>query len=392
MRKQKIFIGVFLALIYGVLGFYALKQVLISTGKIDLVMTDNWKFFEPEKERNIVDKLNNKFGSVKMTLENKSNNYFPLYLQLNGLYEGVNFNLNKLVYEDVPLRMNVGGEYLFYNTKHGFYYLEAKQNSDELKENYQKQVKFFNGLAEKGINANIYMLTGYELTNLKPNNLSGYVSDFKKDLNDKINLKVMEIGSIEEYKEKFYKTDHHWNMKGALEGYYGIMEMLGKQPMAGLEAKEVSDVKYYGSMAKTAMNTSVYDHIMDVDVRPKYDVTVNGAEPEKKFKPRVMPERNNIFYDYYVGYFDGQYEEVVYDYHQPGAGNLLMMCDSYAWQIDYLVASAYDKTYVVNVRYGDGFDMEQYIKDNNITDVLFLYEGMSLMFDENGYNFEGMVK
>ena len=64
MKKDKIFIGVFLFIIFGVLSFLPIKHILIATGKSSLQMTDNWVYFEAKPESNIIDKLDNKFKLI----------------------------------------------------------------------------------------------------------------------------------------------------------------------------------------------------------------------------------------------------------------------------------------------------------------------------------------
>ena len=65
----------------------------------------------------------------------------------------------------------------------------------------------------------IYLPVSYEYTNLISDNLSSYVTYFKNNLNDNIHIKVMNINSLEEYKNFYYKTDHHWNYKGSYLSY-----------------------------------------------------------------------------------------------------------------------------------------------------------------------------
>ena len=92
----------------------------------------------------------------------------------------------------------------------------------------------------------------------------------------------------------------------------------------------------------------------------------------------------------------GQYGNVVYDYNDDTKDNLLIVGDSYSWQIDYLIASSFNKTHVVNLRYDEyknnNFDLIKYVTKNNINKVLFLYDGGSTLFDQYNYNFEGRVK
>ena len=207
----------------------------------------------------------------------------------------------------------------------------------------------------------------------------------------------MNIKDIETYKKYFYKTDHHWTIYGALDGYKDIMNMLDADVMDVDNIVTLKDRKYYGSLAKSIMNGEVNDYITDIKVDLDYDVLVNGEKPDELFKPRKLKmDRDYKYYDYYVQYFNGQYGNVIYDYHNEEKDNLLIMSDSNAWQIDYLIAASYNKTHVINLRYdeykNDSFDLRRYMEVNDISKVLFLYDGETILFDQFNYDFIGRVK
>ena len=61
----------------------------------------------------------------------------------------------------------------------------------------------------------------------------------------------MKIGSIQEYKDRFYLTDHHWNIVGALDGYNSIMNMLGVAKLSNLSVKQVSNQKDFNEYGDT---------------------------------------------------------------------------------------------------------------------------------------------
>ena len=396
MQKDKRLVVAFLVVIFGVFLCIPSKFVLVKMGIMSMNM-DNFSEYKGNIEKNIVDKLNNIVGKIENNIENKVTNYFPLYSNLNTLYQRVNFASNKLLFKDVPIKTNSDGEYIFYDKVNEFYYLTNKYSDEELDVRLEKQVKFFNELSNKGINVNIYIPTRYEFTKLKENNLSGYIDEFVNKLDSKINTRVMNVTSIDEYKKYFYKTDHHWTIYGALDGYQDICDLLGIQKLNDLNALEHKEKKYYGSLAKTALNDSINDYISDVDIKLDYDVYVNGKEADKLFKPReIRLDRDYKYYDYYVQYFNGQYGSVVYDYHDEKKENLLIVGDSYSWQIDYLIASSFNKTHVINLRYDEyknkEFNLSKYVSDNNISKVLFLYDGGSSIFDQYNYDFEGRVK
>lgn len=397
MKKDRVFNAVFCGIIGGVCLYIPVHFMLVHIGVVTKTSNDNQVVFEPISEKNIGDKLSNKVNAIKTRLENEITNSFPFYNSLNGLYQNFNYYMNSFFYKEVPLKTNSDNEYIFYNKENDFYYLENQYSKDELDKRLDMQVAMFNKLANLDIDMYLYFPTRYELTKLKDNNLNSYVDIFKDKLSSKIKVANMDITSLEQYKNYFYKTDHHWNMNGALAGYYDIMDILGKVPVDNLEVVNKRERKFYGSMAKSVLNNKTYDYILDVDKKLDYDVLVNGKQASEVFKPRqIRLDRDYLYYDYYVQYFNGQYGEICYDYHKDNEENLLILSDSYAWQIDYLIASSFNKTYVVNLRYdkwkkGD-LNLEEYMKERNIKKVLFLYEGGSMMFDQYNYNLEGRIK
>ena len=397
MKRDKIFNAVFCGIIGGVCLYIPVHFMLVHIGVVAKTSNDNQMVFEPISEKNIGDKLSNKVNAIKTRLENEITNSFPFYNSLNGLYQNFNYYMNSFFYKEVPLKTNSDNEYIFYNKENDFYYLENQYSKDELDKRLDMQVAMFNKLANLDIDMYLYFPTRYELTKLKDNNLNSYVDIFKDKLSLKIKVANMDITSLEQYKNYFYKTDHHWNMNGALAGYYDIMDILGKVPVDNLEVVNKRERKFYGSMAKSVLNNKTYDYILDVDKKLDYDVLVNGKQASEVFKPRqIRLDRDYLYYDYYVQYFNGQYGEICYDYHKDNEENLLILSDSYAWQIDYLIASSFNKTYVVNLRYDkwkkEDLNLEEYMKKRNIKKVLFLYEGGSMMFDQYNYNLEGRIK
>ncbi|MGM9834748.1 MAG: hypothetical protein ACI31M_03115 [Bacilli bacterium] len=395
MKKDKFLLIAFISIIFSVLLLYPVTYYFVRTGKVKIVMTDNWQFFSPVKENSIVDKINNKINSKKISLENRITNYFPFYIKINTLYENANYLTNSFIYDNIPIKKNSDGDLLFYNKKDELFYLETSYGKEELDQRLNDQIAFFNNLSNQGIDISIYIPTRYELTTLKKNNLNSYIDKFEKELNNDIKVSHMNIESIEEYKQNFYLTDHHWSMIGALNGYTSIMNLLGVPSLDTFSLKTYDSVKFYGTMAKTSMLKNKYDYLQDIDLNLKYDVLVNGKEPSEKFKPRELKKSNNDFYDYYVSYFNGQYGEITYDYHDESKDNLLIISDSYVWEIDYLIAASFNKTYVINLRYDEfvnnKLDLSSYMGKNDIDKVLFLYEGGSILFDQNNYNMKDRV-
>lgn len=396
-KQNKIFILVLMFILGSVLCWFPIKHILISKGLLELQTTGNWVFFEPTKT-SFLGKIDDFIEEKKVSLQNRVTNYFPFYFNLNKLFYNQVITTNKLLYKnDFPISFNGENEYIFYNDKYDFYYVRSNRNNDDLSNRVIKQSNFFNSLYEANPNIalNIYIVPSYEQTNLSNNNLNNYINNFKSNLNKNINVSELQIESNEDYIKKFYKTDHHWNIYGAYQGYKDISAMMDKKPL-DLNIVKIDPVKYYGSYAKNSLSTLTNDYIYDVESNLTYDVEISSKYSVDKFKPRkITYNKGYQFFDYYIHYFDGQYGLVKYTYDNNSEDNLLIFSDSYAWQIDYLIASHYKNTYVVNLRYDEysngTFDYNQFVKDHEISNVLFLYMGSTTVFDQYNYNFDNKI-
>lgn len=395
--QNKIFIFVLIFILTSVLCWFPVKHILISKGFLELQTTSNWIYYEPT-QTSTFGKINDFIEEKKTNLQNRVTNYFPFYLGLNKLFYQQVISTNKLIYkDDFPVSFNGEGEYIFYNDKYDFYYVRSNYNDEYLNNRVIKQTDFFNSIytSNPDISLNIYIVPSYELTNLPNNNLNKYITTFKNNLDENIKVSELNIESNEDYIKKFYRTDHHWNMYGAYQGYKDISNMMGNDYL-DLNIKKISPIKYYGSYAKNSLSTLTNDYLYDVETNLMYKFEINSKYDNNKFKPRKITYNKGFeFFDYYIHYFDGQYGLVKYTYDNDSEDNLLIFSDSYAWQIDYLIASHYKNTYVVNLRYDDytngTFNYNDFVKENNISDVLFLYMGTTTVFDQYNYNFDNKI-
>ena len=78
----------------------------------------------------------------------------------------------------------------------------------------------------------------------------------------------------------------------------------------------------------------------------------------------------------YAGFYGSDYGEVIYDFHNK-KDNLLIFSNSYSNPINELIASSFNKTYIIDLRayeldLGKTFDIDSYIKENKIDKILFL--------------------
>lgn len=388
MKKDKTIIVLFLIIVFGVFAFYPVKYVLLKTNKLNLISSDNWKTYEKSGNR-IKDLVMN----LETAIDNRTVNYFPFYNDVTSAFYNFNIKMDSLFSDKVYVKANYDGENLFYDKENNFYFLLNNLSSEELNSRIKTQISFYNDISDKYPNVNLYVYLPlrYEVTNFSNlHNLNNYVNKFKNGLNKNIHVSMLESINVDEYLTYFYKTDHHYNSVGALKAYNDIVKMMNINNTKELSIVNVQS-PYYGSLARTALNKNVSDNLMDFD----YQNDVKSNNLDSKFKPRTIVKKANPFYDYYISYYNGQYDEVIYSSDVQNNRNLLIISDSLSWQVDYILAENFENTYVINLRYGkwktDKLYLKEYLAEHNITDILFLQEAEQQMFDLYNHNISDTV-
>ncbi len=379
MKKLSLLSKTFIFIIFFVLIFVVVKTGLITLHIIDFYKGDNWKVVEKSD-----DPIYDKIMSLETNIENRINNYFPLYQNINSIYFNSIINIDSLYLNDIYLKNNSDNEKLFFNKNNNAYFIVNNYSNGELNKRLESQLNRYLELSNKYTDVNFYMYIPYryEMVN-NINNIKSYFIENKLDNYNKglDNFKISYFDSGDDYYKYFYKSDHHYNAYGALKVYKDIVNLLDKEDNKEYKIKEVLE-PYYGSMAKSVLSTRVSDTLTAIDYPNNLEVNIKDS----KFKPLDISKKNNPFYDYYVGYFDGQYDEVIYTNNDiKSDDNLLIISDSLAWQIDYLIAQNYKNTYVINLRYGkfkdNDLNLSDYVENKNVKNVLYLQEAEVELFD-----------
>ncbi|MCD7709525.1 MAG: hypothetical protein LUI02_06600, partial [Clostridiales bacterium] len=110
----------------------------------------------------------------------------------------------------------------------------------------------------------------------------------------------------------------------------------------------------------------------------RYAVTLDGTDEGEMYDTDCLSEK-----DKYAFFFGGNTGEVHITGGSPGGDgekNILVVKDSFANAFVPLIASQYDNIYMVDLRYYNG-DMQEYLADHDITDVLVLYNISNFISD-----------
>ncbi|MBO4228841.1 MAG: hypothetical protein J5938_00625, partial [Clostridia bacterium] len=229
--------------------------------------------------------------------------------------------------------------------------------------------------------------------------------EFRNRLNPGIQYDCVEIKTIEDKYNKYFRTDHHWNVYGYTEAYRKITAMMQKNysdiKLYNPQIRTFDQVEFYGSNALAVSSYNLSDTFA-VAVYPLADHTVvrekhvpyGGTETLKESLARY--ESGNYekskSYSHYIQ-FQMICRKIEYPENKTGR-NLLIIGDSYSPPLQEVLASYFDTTYVRYVDSNSGLDpiaYEYLIEKYNITDVLLLEMSDRVVYDYYGDSLKGLT-
>lgn len=201
-----------------------------------------------------------------------------------------------------------------------------------------------------------------------------------------IPLAYLTIETIDDYKEMFYSSDHHWNYRGSYQGYVDIMTLMGMEKDI-LEPESIfcnEGATFYGTFSTRTANVLGPDKYCIYDVNYA-DVKVYAGDTlvEDILNPKYYIEHAQEYasdpYLYHYNYSSCQY----FPYIKMETGNkdkenILVIGDSYARSIAHYMASSFNESYFVNQTdylntTGHYFNYDEFLEEHHIDKVLFMY-------------------
>lgn len=198
------------------------------------------------------------------------------------------------------------------------------------------------------------------------------------------------VRSISDFEQWFYRTDHHWNCYGSYRGYQQVMQLLGKTSILSPlgEAERIvggmSGAKARVSGGSALFTEDLYAYRFSF---PEMKITIDGMTvddygmQDAVFSPE---DDGTIGYSNFYGGDDG---EIVFHTQQAGAGNLLIIGESFDNAILKLIASSFENTYSVDLRnyeheMGVPFNFGKYVTEHQIDRVLLIGNVDYFLMDE----------
>lgn len=229
----------------------------------------------------------------------------------------------------------------------------------------------------KDFNMYYYIINKSDIIDFRTNKITlDLYGALKNKLINYTNISELKIKNYEQYKEYFYKTDHHWNYKGSYQGYKDIMKMFNiDNIIIPTDEIEYKDTIFHGSNAKKISYFSITEPFKTYKLLlNKHDEYIYGKERkygcyEDFYKGNYTTTPATNYYAYYYGLDNG---EVLFDFHNEEKDNLLILSSSYGNPIKVLIASHFNKTYSIDLRDYKDFNIYEYANKKNIKNILII--------------------
>lgn len=208
-----------------------------------------------------------------------------------------------------------------------------------------------------------------------------------------LTVETLPLNSFEDHLKYYYRTDHHWNVKGILTGYETIYKMLAANypeisPMfKPREIHTFKDIEFVGTWARElgykADPEPFAVAVVDLPPYKVYDISgeeINYGRSDEYFAGEYGRE---FYTDHYVDYH-GRDDIGFLEYisQNDSKRNLLIIGDSYTNAIEPLLASHYHHTYCIDIRRLPDyhFSMSEFLSAYEVDDVLWLGGGSVIFY------------
>lgn len=181
----------------------------------------------------------------------------------------------------------------------------------------------------------------------------------------------------------FYRTDHHWTVRGAYYGYEAVMEALNREPL--------KENNFTPITADSDFNGTLYSqsgiHWLEPDTM---EFWVEDAGLEVTSWRNGKPEPGGLYdrsylekKDKYSAFLGGNQPLcVIKNVNIPDGGKLLVIRDSYADSLAPFLSQSFSEVHLLDLRYYRA-SAAQYAAENGIDTILVLYSVQNFITDRN---------
>ena len=204
----------------------------------------------------------------------------------------------------------------------------------------------------------------------------------KRILPKECKLIDLSYSDTSEYGKYFFKTDHHYQIQGAIDAYNAICQEIGIAPVDFGEIYTAYDGEFYGSSARSGKIDEIADVVQDVRYQSSnLSVTVDGkTKPMKDIDKSFSNDSDSYskstrYENVYAAWFHHDYGLIVYENPEaPAEDALLLIGDSFDNSLAKFFAENYRYVYELDHRhYQDGKSIIAFLEEHeNLKNAVFV--------------------
>lgn len=178
----------------------------------------------------------------------------------------------------------------------------------------------------------------------------------------------------------YFKTDHHITSDGAYLIYEKYCEEIGINPVLKQDfTQEIVSTEFLGTFDSKAQ---ILNQAKDEIVVYKNNINTNlvSVEYDNSTTNSIFNEEYLTKKDKYSYFLNGNNAKVVVKTNVKNGKKLLVIKDSYAHIMTQFLVQNYEEIHFIDPRYYRN-SMTNYVKDNNITETLIMYNLSNLVND-----------
>lgn len=273
-----------------------------------------------------------------------------------------------------------------YFGKKGYYVKDYQPDYPQLKENLSAIEKFADTYGE---NSNIFLFVAPNVQSVKKDVLlSDVVMEEDKKAREMLK-KVKNVTYVDptdlliEHKEEaiYFKTDHHWTMRGAYYGYEALAKKCGWNYKKEKDYNvEVKSEEFYGTLYSKAPLSFAKPDSLEVfeNILGKYRVTFEDGT----YMDSLFSDVNLHIKDKYTYFLDGNHSKITIQSNADTKKKALVFKDSYSHALLPFLADQYDTIDVIDLRYYHD-SVKEWMQNSDYDDVFFLYNLDFITTDNN---------
>lgn len=201
-------------------------------------------------------------------------------------------------------------------------------------------------------------------------------------LSEDIRFDELKFADFSQYRDSMYRTDHHWNNKGAARGYSDIFRMLDRDFDLGrvrsiLYTEDFGDLRWQGSRARESA-ASIPEEGLDAFLVDRYQLPACRTYFGEREQAVGLREEyaagavnRELGFDQYLNYYGFESQPIRLEF-EGNEHNLLIVGDSFTRAIREVLASHFGTTVYVNFRILGQVDLDELVERYGIDAALFM--------------------